>query len=173
MTDDGSSEFYIVEKKNKGLDELNIVPIMDMFISIIFFLLLSTSMMNYTKHVLPPSGTKAITDSTETKLPLSPKIYIIKKDESYFAIFKWEGANPGSNKTELKADFMDKPEHLVEEIKKFVGEFKKLNPLEKTIQITMQSDLPYQMLISVMDALREMMPDVVLSTYKSADGLQE
>jgi biopolymer transport protein ExbD len=173
MTDDSSGEFYIVDKKHKGINELNIVPIMDMFISIIFFLLLSTSMMSYTKHVLPPSATRAVTESTDTSVPMNPKIYIIKNKEVYSAIFKWEGPQPGSNKIEIKSDFMEAPEQLVEQIKNLVAEFKKQYPLEKTMQITMQSDLPYQILISIMDAVRELTPDIVLTSYNSADGLQE
>jgi biopolymer transport protein ExbD len=173
MSEDGSGDFYVVEKKHKGLGELNIVPIMDMFISIIFFLLLSTSMMSYTKHVLPPSATKAVTESTETTIPMNAKIYIVKKDQVYSAIFKWEGSIPGSKKIELKDDFMVKPEHLIDDVKKVVGEFKKQYPQERTIQITMQSELPYQIMISVMDAVRALLPDIVLTSYKNTDGLQE
>jgi biopolymer transport protein ExbD len=173
MNDEGSSEFYIVDKKSKGLNDLNIVPIMDMFICIIFFLLLSTSMMSYTKHVLPPSATKAVMESTELNVPLNPKIYITKKDETYSAILKWEGSNPGTSKLEFQNNFMEKPEFLVNEVKKLAIDFKKIYPKERTVQITMESDLPYQIMISVMDAFRDLMPDIVLTSYKNTDGLKE
>jgi biopolymer transport protein ExbD len=170
---DGSSEFYIVEKKHRGLGELNIVPIMDMFISIIFFLLLSTSMMSYTKQVLPPSATRAVTVSAEHNIPLNAKIYITKKEETFSAIFKWEGVKPGTNKLEFKNNVLEKPESLISDLKKLVTEFKQQYPQERTLQITMQAELPYQILISVMDAFRELLPDIVLTSYKNADGLKE
>ncbi len=167
-----NDDFYGGEIKSKGLDELNIVPILDMFISIIFFLLLSTSMIGLTKQVIPPSATKAIT-SEESSLPVNPRIIVIGTLDKMNAILKWEGNKPGSVKVEITSDYLTKPKQVVDDIKKMVGDFKKEHPSEKTIQVTLKSDLPYQILISVMDGVREHLPDVVLTSYQTAESIQE
>lgn len=166
-------EFYGSASKSNALSDLNIVPILDMFISIIFFLLLSTSMIGLTKHVLPPSATKAITSETSTAPPMNTKIFIIGTQGKFNAILKWEGAVPGTEKIILDTQNLDKPKKVVDDIKKTIVEFKKKYPQEKTIQIAMKSEVSYQMLISVMDGVRESLPDVVLTSYESAESLQE
>lgn len=165
-------DFYGGERKSKALDELNIVPVLDMFISIIFFLLLSTSMIGLTKQVLPPSATKAVT-SEVTTVPVNPKIFVIGTPQSMSAILKWEGASPGTQKLEISNQALISPKKFVEDLKKMVTDFKKKFPQEKTIQISLKSYVPYQVLISVMDGVREGLPDIILTSYTSAESLQE
>lgn len=54
-----------------------------------------------------------------------------------------------------------------------VQRFKEKYPEEKTVQIGMQSSVPYQWLITAMDGVRDILPDVVLTSYQFADTFSE
>lgn len=169
------SEFEFPKRPKKSIDDLNVVPILDMFVAIVFFLLLSASMVGMTKIVLPPSATSTL-ESGSTKVPLNPKLYVINNAElpnTVKVILQWEGTRPGRDSLTLLDDITKSQVEAVEQIQKMVQKFKEQFPEEKTIQISLQSGIIYQWLISAMDGVRELMPDMVLSSYQGADLMKE
>lgn len=169
------SDFEFPRRKKSSIDELNVVPILDMFVSIVFFLLLSASMVGMTKIVLPPSSTTTIESGT-TKLPVNAKVFVISseaKSGMFKVILKWEGSRPGSDSIHVDEDVFKEPSKIVTNIQDMIKKFKDAYPEERTIQIGMQSSIPYQWLISVMDGVREVMPDMVLTSYQMADAIVE
>lgn len=170
------NEFGFPKRAKKSIDELNIVPILDMFVAIVFFLLLSASMVGMTKIVLPPSATTSVA-SDSPKRPLNPKLLVFNpkgaEQDTVKVILKWEGATPGSQVITVKEDIFKNEKIAIDEIKEMVAKFKEKFPEEKTIQISMQSKVPYQWLVSAMDGVRELLPDMVLNSYTLADAMTE
>lgn len=170
------NEFGFPKREKKSIDELNIVPILDMFICIVFFLLLSASMIGMTKIVLPPSATTAVSADSPKK-PLNPKLLVFNptgpQQSTVKVILKWEGNKPGSQTITVEEDIFKNEKVAINEIKTMVTKFKTQFPEEKTIQISMQSKVPYQWLVSAMDGVREDLPDMVLNSYSLADAMTE
>jgi hypothetical protein len=54
-------------------------------------------------------------------------------------------------------------------VRKQAEKFSAKFPGEKTLQVSLERNLPYQSLISVMDGAREKFPDIVLVSYHEAD----
>ncbi len=169
------NDFGFPKKKKRTIDDLNVVPILDMFVSIVFFLLLSASMVGMTKIVLPPSSTSSV-ESGVTKVPLNPKLYIINAGDApgmVKVLLRWEGDKPGKDSISLPDEITKDQKKPVDEIKKMIKKFKDQFPEEKTVQISLQSGIIYQWLISAMDGVRESLPDMVLNSYQAADGVKE
>ena len=120
------NDFTFPKRAKKSIDDLNVVPILDMFVSIVFFLLLSASMVGMTKLVVPPSATSVI-ESGSTKVPLNAKMNVIPLDpklESIKIVFKWEGVKPGVLTLSLKEDIFTHQKGVVSQIKEMVQKFK-------------------------------------------------
>lgn len=169
------NDFGFPKKKKRTIEDLNVVPILDMFVSIVFFLLLSASMVGMTKIVLPPSSTASV-ESGVTKVPLNPKLFVITSDKDpgmVKVLLRWEGDKPGGDSVSLPDEVTKDQKKPVDEIKKMVKKFKDQFPEEKTIQISLQSGIIYQWLISAMDGVREILPDMVLNSYQTADVVKE
>ena len=150
--------------RQKKVRDLNIVPILDMFTVIIFFLLLSASFVQFTKLTVPPSGTVTTTDASRA-LPKTPKLYVGPAGAGQLRlVLQWAGAEPG----ELKATASE--ETLLTESKKIVDAFLEKNPGESTLQVGLSSRVPYQSLIRVMDGARERMPDIVLLSHRETEA---
>src|SRR4051812_8329403 len=87
---------FFEKPTRRKIQDLNIVPILDMLTVIIFFLLMSTSFMEYTKVTLPPSATAAV--STPNNIPpLAAKIMLVTDGDetSYRLTMIWGGEHPG------------------------------------------------------------------------------
>jgi biopolymer transport protein ExbD len=151
-------------RKKKHTQDLNIVPILDMLTTVIFFLLMSTSFIEYTKVTVPPAGTS--TSKSESRAPpVAPKLAVNKLEDDLFLVrLTWGGASPGHS--ELRAP----KNELLDKVREQVSSFSTNYPLEKTLQISMGREVPYQVLIIMMDAARDHMPDPVLSSYTDAEG---
>lgn len=168
------TDFGFPKKKKRTIDDLNVVPILDMFVSIVFFLLLSASMVGMTKIVLPPSSTSSV-ESGVTKVPLNPKLYVLadRDPNKIKVLLRWEGDTPGNDSLTLDGQIIKDQKKPVEEIKQLVKKFKEKFPEEKTVQISLQSGVIYQWLISAMDGVRDQLPDMVLNSYDSANAIKE
>ncbi len=150
-------------KKKKHVQDLNIVPILDMLTTVIFFLLMSTTFMEYTKLTLPPAASVVATGKNATQ-PMNPKLLLRGRGNGKFlATLSWGGQNPGQSQDAADG------RTLLDVVRKQVGIFSKRYPEEKTLQVSLERTLPYQSLISVMDGAREHLPDIVLVSYHEAD----
>lgn len=155
----------------KRIIDLNIVPILDMLISIIFFLLLSTSFIGYTKLQVPPASVSTVTSPVAPE-PLSPKLMVAGKDQKVRLILVWKGEKPGRKIESVDVPADDSRAKIIQE--KVFGILKEFNtkyPGEKTLQMGLSPKLPYQFLIASMDAARETVPDVVLIDYNEVQAL--
>ena len=154
--------------------DLNVVPILDMLVCIIFFLLLATSFVGYSKLSIPPSGTVTITDPLLPP-PLNPKLLIVKlSNESYKATLTWEGAQPGhfSEKIIVK-NLSESLKDVEKQISTMITRLSNEQNIQKTLQIGLGENVPYQILVTAMDAAREKMPDQVLISYLEAQVLSD
>jgi biopolymer transport protein ExbD len=152
-------------RKKKHVKDLNIVPILDMLTTVIFFLLMSTSFMEYTKLTLPPASTVSAPVESTTP-PVAPKLLIkLAANGQYQAKLIWGGRRPGSEVIVANS------EEMVKKITEVLQNFKNKYNNEKTLQLSLARSVPYQELIHAMDAARESLPDVVLSSYQEAETL--
>jgi biopolymer transport protein ExbD len=161
-------------RRKEGID-LNVVPILDMLISVIFFLLLATSFMQLTKESVPPSSVSTITDPVAPP-PLSARLICVEKGNVTRLILSWIGATPGqvSKELELKDGNSDEARaSLLTTVTQMVEDFSVKYPKEKTLQVGMGAKVPYQKLVTIMDAAKEKLPDVVLFDYSEAEQRAE
>jgi len=167
-------------KRKREFRNLNIVPILDMFTTVIFFLLLSTTFINLTKQTVPPSGVSTVTDPVAPP-PLNPKIYLVNKSDQEFSfIIKWAGSKAGAKAvTFQREDLFQAPSKnemfnelaFEEKVKPYLEKFKESYPKQKSIQIGLGADVEYMFLSKIMDMAIEFTPDVVLVSYNEADAL--
>jgi biopolymer transport protein ExbD len=156
----------------KHVKDLNLVPVIDMFTTVLFFLILSTSFYTYTKLSVPPAQVDTIT-KPQPKPPLAPRLLLAssKSGAKVKLVLTWEGSQPGE--AEETVDSQD-PKATPEEIRKvatsMVEKFLKKNPDEKSIRLSMTTNTTYQYLISMMDGVRDHITDVVLTSYEEADA---
>lgn len=154
----------------QSIHELSVVPILDMFISLIFFLVLSISFIPLTKLTIPPSGVSKITEPLAPP-PISPKLLIKKKGISLLAELRWEGLEPGSLQEIWDKDIWQNPTLLVEKVAEMLAKKSELFRGEKTLQISLSAETELQILISVLDGSRAILPDAVLNSNAEADAM--
>jgi biopolymer transport protein ExbD len=161
--------------------DLNIVPILDMMTTIVFFLLLSTSFIEFTKITVPPSRVSTIT-APERPPPAQPKLYVMKVPEGIRLQLNWSGKNAGSRFELYTSEPSPDPatdqlrhdaDRIQELAKKMTEEYKQKFPDEKTLQVGMGSQVPYEDLIAVMDGVRDQMGDIVLISHTEVDAETE
>jgi biopolymer transport protein ExbD len=164
-------EELFTKPQRRHIKDLNIVPILDMLTVIIFFLLMSTSFMEYTKLTLPPSATATVSSAVKSP-PLAPKIFMVKDGEDALKIMlMWGGAKPGEQVHRVAGS---KPNDVRAKIMKVTAgltkDFNKKFPQEKTVQMGAGARVSYQDLISMMDGVRDSLPDIVLVSYAEAEA---
>ncbi len=161
------NDLFDLKKKPEKTIHLDIVPILDALVALIFFLLISTSFVQLTKHTIPPSAVSTITDPIVPP-PLSPKIYVHGQGEQLAFTLKWEGTKPGS--IQKKIVLNDEKESLLpklrSETKKIIKNFLSKYPNEKSIQLGLSENTSYQDMVAIMDGIKEDIPDIVLISYK-------
>lgn len=167
MTDD-----LFERPHRKHIKELNLVPVIDMFTTVLFFLILSTSFFAYTKLTVPPAQVDTITKPLP-KPPLSPRLLLgsSKGGATVRLVLTWEGSEPGETEETVESqDSKTAPEAIRKKANSMLETFLKKNPDEKSIRLSMTPNTSYQYLISVMDGVRDRIADVVLTSYEEADA---
>ncbi len=149
--------------------ELNITAFLDMMSTILFFLLLSVSFVNMTSLTLPPAA-KSLLKNPFAAAPLSPKIYLFSlDDQSLRLVVSWKGAEPGEFKEDIARVASDKVnENLIILSTKLVSALLQKYPAEKSVQLSLASDVNYQELVSVMDGIRAKISEIVLLSYEES-----
>lgn len=163
-------DLFDVSKKKHEMPDLNIVPILDMLIAVIFFLLLTTSFLQFTKQSVPPSSISKITDPVAPP-PVSAKLIGVMKGTDLRLLLDWSGAKPGKVEKVVAMNPEDLPgsqKALLDTTTEIITNFSEKFPKEKTIQIGLGQDVPYQNLITIMDGAKEKLPDMVLFSYQEA-----
>lgn len=155
--------FELENHPRRHAPEPDLVPIMDGLTAVIFFLLLSVSFVGMTKLTVPPSSLAQLNSNDAT--PLSPIVRAAPVGGKLVVRLEWLGEQPsqleragivrqGGINIDLKAAAAD-----------LAKEFKALHPQETSLQISLDPNMPFQELISLMDGLREHYQDLVLSSY--------
>ena len=163
-------EDFFEKPERRHQKDLNIVPILDMLVTIIFFLLTTAGFMEFTKLTVPPSAT-TVASPSKPEPPLSPRIFVVEAKDGVRLLMSWRGGNPGQKSATISDPDPEKARiELVEKAKEFSKDFAKAHPGEKTIQIGLGSKVPYQQLIAVMDGVRDQLPDMVLISYGDAEA---
>lgn len=163
--------FDFTEASEHYIPEPDLVPILDALVSVIFFLILSTTFMEYNKVTVPPSKSSVIS-GPETPQPIAAKLfYQIKGADKVRVVLKWAGANPDMLQEEVsRKDPLQRSEEVQKAVEKMVTEFKGKFPEEKTLQLSFSERAVYQEVINVMDGARTQMQDIVLVSAAEADG---
>lgn len=167
--------FEVFERKK--VHEINIASILDSLVVVIFFLLVSTSFVQFTKLSVPPSGVTTITDPVKPP-PLQPKFMGTNATNGLHLILAWGGNQPGQINREVTflGDELKDRTQIFEETRSMVVQFNSQFPQEQTLQIGLAPDVYYQNLIAIMDGIIEVIPDVVLFSYAEvqarANGLK-
>jgi biopolymer transport protein ExbD len=154
------------KRQKRHVKDLNIVPILDMLTTIIFFLLLSTGFTQYTKLTVPPSAISKVSPSKNTPPPLTPKLLLVStRGGSNEVILTWEGTQPGKSKRELqtsKENEVLRSAEIKSAGEALTSEWVKNHPDEKTLMVGVSGSLPYQDIVSLMDGARTHLSDLVL-----------
>lgn len=160
---------FFEKPARRSQKDLNIVPILDMLVTIIFFLLSTAGFLEYTKLTVPPSAT-SVAAPTKTEPPLSPRMYLVQSGADLRLVFAWTGGRPGQKSATIAGQGEDRRKSLLEQAKRFSGDFLESHPGEKTVQLGLGPDVPYQDLVTLMDGVRDALPDMVLISYDDAVG---
>lgn len=154
------------QKPKRHVKDPNIVPILDMLTTVIFFLLMSTSFIEYTKLTLPPASTVSAPPNPGKNVPpLAPKALLTKRGEAYRIVLSWGGEQPGQS----EAGAADEAT-ILGGMKRLAQGFAERYPNEKTLQVSLGRDVRYQSLISMMDGAKDFLPDIVLVSYHTAES---
>lgn len=160
---------YFGKRHKRRIIDLNIVPILDMLTTVIFFLLLSTSFMEYTKLTLPPSKTTVQSDPVAPP-PLQPKFFVVPGLVGTYFQLVWSGGEGGELSENLTETDPEKRRGAVFNLAATLAkEFKKKFPKENSIQLGLGKSIEYQDMISAMDGIREAIADVVLIAPSEAE----
>ena len=163
-------DLFDLSKKQHEMPDLNVVPILDMLISVIFFLLLTTSFLQFTKQSVPPSSISKITDPVAPP-PVSAKLIGVMKGTDLRLLLDWSGAKPGKVEKVVPMnpdDLLGSQKALLDTTTEMIKNFSEKYPKEKTIQIGLGENVSYQNLITIMDGTKEKLPDMVLFSYQEA-----
>ena len=151
----------------REIKHINVVPIIDMFTTVTFFLLLSTTFIAMTRLTVPPARVSTSSDPAAAP-PLAPKLLLTGAPSQFFLQLSWGGKNPGETKRAVQGDATE----VEAPSKEMTAEFSKTYPAEKSLQVGLGSGVPYQALISLMDGIKSTIPDLVLISYAEADQVE-
>ena len=153
---------FFERPQRKPVRDLNLVPVIDMFTTVLFFLLLSTSFYGFTKLTVPPSKVSVNTDPLVPP-PLSARLLVAPGPEGNLSVvMSWVGAEPG------KLEATATQETLEPKVKGLVEQFSQKHPMERTVQLGLAPGVNYQALIWAMDGARQKLPDIVLISPEDA-----
>jgi biopolymer transport protein ExbD len=157
---------FFQKPKRRHIKDLNLVPIIDMFTTVVFFLLLSSSFDFFSKVTLPPSATVSVATPDDASKPLSPKLVLVRNSPKELElILNWEGEKPGSLSEIIPVERGAERKMIQDLSKKIVTKFTKDHNAEKALQIGLDGEINYQSLIAVIDGVVEVMPNIVLISY--------
>lgn len=108
---------FFVKPERKQIRELNLVPVIDMFTTVIFFLILSTSFFAFTKLTVPPAKVSVNSDPL-TPPPMSTKLVLGSTpgvEGSVRILLTWVGASPGQESRSIPREKVESEVRLLAE----------------------------------------------------------
>lgn len=157
-----------IDSKSPRID---LVPIIDAMTCVIFFLLLSSTFVEYTKITMPPAVSAVAKSSVSKDPPVAPKLLGVIKGNNINLTLSWAGQKPDQIVKRVKRDAKNQPsEDLRASALEIVEEFKKKFPEEKTMLLGFSSKVTYQEVISTMDGARKVVQDLVMVSWTESMG---
>jgi biopolymer transport protein ExbD len=148
---------------------IDLVPIIDAMTCVIFFLLLSSTFVEYTKITMPSSVSAISAASVMKDPPIAPKMMALIRGNQIELILSWFGKNPDRIVKKITRDpNNNRSDELQSKALEAVEEFTKKFPNEKTILLGFAPKVTYQEVISTMDGARKLVPDLVLVSWTEA-----
>jgi biopolymer transport protein ExbD len=145
---------------------IDLVPIIDAMTCVIFFLLLSSTFIEFTKITMPPAVGAAATAVETKEQPISPKLIGVIKGNAIHLVLSWKGESPDSIlKKVMRDENNEKSEELQAQAEEAVIEFKKRFPKEQSLLLGFSPGATYQEVISTMDGARKVIPDLVMISW--------
>jgi len=161
----------LLEKKYRvDHREIPLAPILDLLVIVIFFLVLSVSFVEYTKQTLPPASVTSLSDPNALP-PLSPRLALVVDGKMLKLWIVWFGEKPGSLNEKLSIEDASASKAVLEKVSTLAKQFHDLYPGEKSIQLGLSGQLPYQIMVAAMDGVQPYIPDVVLISSLDAEGI--
>lgn len=159
-------DFIVHRKKRKGIIELQIAPVLDMLVAVIFFLLLSTTFVEFTKQSIPPMVISSVTDPKKTEV-VAPKVLAMRDATSLTVMLTWGGAAPGKYVRVLPSKEEKTPSaDVIRILDQMIKDFQIIYPNETTVQVGFNEVATMQDVLSVMDAVAARLPDIALISYQ-------
>lgn len=150
--------------------EIPLAPILDLLVIVIFFLLLSVSFVEYTKQTLPPATVSSIADPL-ARPPTAPKLVLVQDKHALMFLLSWIGEKPGELSARLGASDIANTVTVRKQVEELAMKFHERFPEEKSIQLGLSAQLPYQVMISALDGLQAHVPDVILMSSVDASRM--
>jgi hypothetical protein len=153
---------------------IDLVPIIDAMTCVIFFLLLSSTFVEFTKITMPQAVSSVAATSVATDPPLSPRLIGVIKDKYINMVLSWSGKKPDQiTKRVLRDPNNGRSGSLEATTQGIVQEFKRLFPEEKTLLLGFSPQVTYQEMISSMDGARQEINDLVMVSWTEAKAVEE
>lgn len=152
---------------------IDLVPIIDAMTCVIFFLLLSSTFVEFTKISMPQAVSSVVTTSVAKEPPLTPKLMGLVKGDFIHLVLSWNGKNPSHMEKRVKRDPKNqRSEGLQATAQGITSEFKRLFPNEPALLLGLSPKATYQEMISVMDGARQEIQDLVLVSWSDAQAAE-
>ncbi len=152
---------------------IDLVPIIDAMTCVIFFLLLSSTFIEYTKITMPPAVSAVAAATVSNDPPVAPKMLGVIKGSSIEIVLSWDGKKPDRIVKRVKRDPKNAPsEELRNTALAVAEEFNKKFPNEKTVLLGFSSNVTYQEMISTMDGARKVLQDLVMVSWTEAQSAE-
>ncbi len=145
---------------------IDLVPIIDAMTCVIFFLLLSSTFIEFTKITMPPAVSTVAAASLAKDPPVAPKLIGVVKGQTIQLVLTWNGKEPDRLTKKVTRDANNaRSDDLQAKALEIVEEFNKKFPKEQTMLLGFSPDATYQEMISTLDGARKVIPDVVMVSW--------
>ncbi len=151
---------------------LDLVPILDALVVVIFFLVLSMSFTEFTQITMPPTE---VSESPEESTPsdkktsLNPKLFAKANNGSIHLALTWAGGlqNIYQSKINIAGDQHEK---IQAEAARLVEQFKNRFPNENLLIVSANRDLRFQDFVALIDGSKTKITDVIMGSYSNSEN---
>ncbi len=152
---------------------IDLVPIIDAMTCVIFFLLLSSTFVEFTKITMPQAVSAVAQTSVNKDPPIAPKLIGVIKGNDLHMVLSWAGKHPDHIIKKVARDPQNKRSLVLQSTtQQVVAEFKKKFPDEKAILLGFSPQVTYQEVISAMDGARQELQDLVMVSWTEAQAAE-
>lgn len=152
---------------------LDLVPIIDAMTCVIFFLLLSSTFVEFTKITMPQAVSSVASTAVADEPPVSAKLIGVVKGPYIHMVLSWNGKNPDHVSKRVMRDPKNaRSETLEATTQGMVLEFKNRFPKEQVLLLGFSPSVTYQEVISAMDGARKEIDDLVMVSWTESQAAE-